>query len=236
MVTKPAALALWRALAFATWACAALSTYSARPPTKISPRPIDVVPASERSVDGTVTLTVETVSALGERHDEAALATLIGLADRGAPAVTEAALDGIAQIGGKEARSYLAQRLSDAPEAELGQLATALARMGGLEAHEILFRSASSARPALRDAARTALATLDTPDARAFMLAALNDEDPSVAVAYFSDCVDVRAVPELERNEARCACSLGSFACSTASAISASLSSKRATAASPLSP
>lgn len=203
MVKPPFGLAAWRVLALATWAFAALTAYRARPQTKVGPSAVSAVsaPAGDHAAPSAIaaSATIETVSSLGERHDDDALATLIAIADHGAPAVQDAAIDGIVQIGGKEARSYLAQRMSDAPEGELSQIARALARTGGVEAHEILFRAARSARPALRTEARTAIATLDTPDVRAFMLEQLQDAEPEPAVIYFADCADARAIPALER-------------------------------------
>ena len=199
MVTNSCVLAAWRVLTLATWALAAAATYRARPPTKVELSTLAPKSVSEPVFALPSTSTIETVTALGERHDAAALGALIAIADHGAPRVVDAALDGISAIGGKSARSYLAQRLSDAPDAELSSVAQALARSSGIEAHDILFRAASSARPTLRAEARAAIALLDTADARGFMLEELNSEEPLVAVNYFADCVDARAVPGLER-------------------------------------
>ncbi|MET0795186.1 MAG: hypothetical protein ABW061_26950 [Polyangiaceae bacterium] len=94
----------------------------------------------------------------------------------------------------------LARRFSDAADAELSELATALASLGGQAAHQVLFSAARSSRASCRAAALEALATIDTADVREFMVEQLNTPDPApAAVAYFADCHEPRALPALER-------------------------------------
>ncbi|MES1178475.1 MAG: hypothetical protein ABUL62_29405 [Myxococcales bacterium] len=94
----------------------------------------------------------------------------------------------------------LARRFSEAADADLPELATALATLGGPRARQVLFTAARSSRPSSQIAALEALATIDTPDVRELMLAELNEREPLPAViTYFTDCQEPRALPALER-------------------------------------
>ncbi|HEY0469651.1 MAG TPA: hypothetical protein VGC79_35920, partial [Polyangiaceae bacterium] len=131
--------------------------------------------------------------------DSAALASLIAIVQRGEPKLVAAALEGIAQIGGDQAREFLVRRFHAAANAELPGLASALATLGDAPARAVLQSAARSARPVARSAAFDALTTLDTADVREFMLQALNFVEPSPAASYFSNCREPRALPALER-------------------------------------
>lgn len=93
----------------------------------------------------------------------------------------------------------LSERLNSAPDSGLSDAANALTTMGGPQAHALLQAATHSRRAAVRDAAFAALVNVDTPDIRDFMLAALNEAEPTSAVGYFLDCRDPRALPALER-------------------------------------
>jgi hypothetical protein len=98
------------------------------------------------------------------------------------------------------ALAQLARRFSDAADADLGELASALATRGGARARQVLFTAVRSSRPSSQVAALEALGTIDMPDVREFMLAQLNEPEPPVAaVNYFADCQEPRALPALER-------------------------------------
>jgi HEAT repeat protein len=198
-------LKLWRALALSSSALAlALSLHpkAAQPVAANSMSSAHTVgtPPAPLAIDSR---SLSAVNALRESGDESALEALIGIQLHAAPDVASAALRGIAQIGGRRAREYLAQRLADANASELPDLAQALAEIGGPEAHEVLRRTAQSTRIPAQDAARAALTSLDTPDARDFMLEELSRPEPAQiqtqAVAYFVDCQDPRAAAALER-------------------------------------
>jgi len=170
-VRKLDAVWRWRALACLTWAWAAILVCRARPEPEHGPSAGAVSPARRAAPS-----------------PQLAPSSAVNVeASQDAPQFTE-----------KSSISAIAQRLSEAPEAELARLTGALAAAGGLEAHAVLFRAANAARPGLKSQARSAIATLDTADARAFMLDALNDDEPTEAVSYFADCIDARAVPKLE--------------------------------------
>jgi hypothetical protein len=199
-------LQVWRALALSSSGLAlvlTLTRHSGPAPLAVSlakPAASEATPL-ELPVD--VSPSLSAVSALAETGAETALDALIGIHQRGAPEVASAALHGIAQIGGRRAREYVAQRFADASASELPDLAQALAEMGGRDAHDLLRSAARSPRSPAAEAAREALASLDTPDARDFMLeelsSALPEQNQTEAVAYFADCQDARATPALER-------------------------------------
>ncbi len=174
-----------------------------------SPKPIPVPPELPASLHRRTTnrasaasLAPEVVARLNAARassDGPALESLLDLATHGAPAVAAAALEGIAQIGGERARSFLVQRLHDAPDTDLSKLTEALAQLSDPLAREALRTAARSPRVVLRSAAFEALATLDTDDVRDFMLGQLSGPDADSSIGYFADCRDPRAVPALER-------------------------------------
>ncbi len=139
------------------------------------------------------------LSALAASADDAALDTLIAIAEHGEPTQVTAALAGIAQIGGDRARRFLERRFSAATDAQLPELAAALATLGDAPARAILQSAARAPRPAMRGAAFGALSTLDSADVREFMLQALAGVEPIFAANYFADCREPRALPGLER-------------------------------------
>jgi hypothetical protein len=192
---------LWRFAALATTASAIALTEWPMPRTQL---PASVVAPKLVAADPSASSfepppALADVRALADSADDAALGSLIALAEHAAPEIADAALDGIVQIGGRRAREYLASRFADARASELAGLGQALAQLGGPAARAILFEAAHSTRISARDAARDAIAMLDTPDARSFMLEQLREPNATQAVAYFADCQDARAVPLLER-------------------------------------
>ncbi len=198
-------LYVWRALALSSSGLALALTLYSRPSASVATNSTRPAPSETRPLELPVDLppSLSAVSALAETGDETALDALIGINQHAAPEVASAALNGIAQIGGKRAREYLAQRFADASSSELQDLAHALAEMGGREAHDLLRNATRSPRHPTAAAAREALASLDTADARDFMLEELNSalpaQDQAEAVSYFADCQDARATPALER-------------------------------------
>lgn|GEM_PF-1529082 len=196
-------LHVWRALALASSALAL--TLHSRPPPPVATSLAGPAPAEAQPVElpSSVPQSLSAVSTLTDAGDETALDALISINQHASPEVASAALSGIAQIGGKRAREYLARRFADASASELLDLAQALAETGGREAHDLLRSAAHSPRIPAAEAAREALASLDTPDARDFMLGELSSTLPvqsqTEAVAYFVDCQDARATAALER-------------------------------------
>jgi len=93
----------------------------------------------------------------------------------------------------------LAARFAASTDAELPELAISIAKLGGRDAHDFLLRSAHSDRPAASSAAFAALTKTDTPQVREFMLEELRLSGSAEAVSYFTDSVEPRAVPDLER-------------------------------------
>ena len=191
----------WRFFAFTFSASALALTLCAKPrasppsplPAAASASELELAPAAQG-------LRVqEPVNALGVSADGAALAALIAIARQGEPKLLSAALEGIAQIGGDQARQFLARRFDEATDAELPELAAALATLGDTPARALLQSAARSPRPMTRRAAFDALSTLDTADIREFMLQALADIEPSAAASYFQNCREPRALPALEQ-------------------------------------
>jgi hypothetical protein len=191
---------LWRFAALASTVSAVALTARAVPHAKLAPpAPTPIMAAANPVVaSAEPPPSLARVHALADTADDAALDSLIALAERDAPEIARAALDGIVQIGGKRAREYLASRFADSPSFDLSLLGQSLAELGGPEARAMLFEAARSTRLGAREAARDAIATFDTPDARSFMLEELREPSPLQALAYFADCQDARAVPLLE--------------------------------------
>jgi len=190
---------MWRAFALALSASALTLAARARPVAPLAPITHRVPAATDaRETPDAMPTTVAQVSSLRENGDAAALESLIAIAQRSDPRLLNAALEGIAQIGGDRAREFLERRFEAATDAELSELASALATLGDDRARAFLLVAARSPRPAARSAAFDALSSLDTTDVREFMLRALTFADPSPAASYFLNCREPRALPGLE--------------------------------------
>jgi HEAT repeat protein len=199
MNTTRRSLQAWRALSFVASSLAIAlvlwPTPAARTVRRADPAPIAVV---EQPTTPDFSESLSGVHERTEGDDQAALDSLIAICEHATPQVASAALNGIVQIGGTRARTYLAQRFGSGKASEVSELAQALAQLGDPEATAVLLQAARSERVPVREAAREALASLDTPEARSFMLEELSGPDSAQAIAYFADCVDARAVTRLE--------------------------------------
>jgi hypothetical protein len=192
---------VWRALALIFSASALTLALCAKAAESRAPAPHGSAPATPLQPPPSAAELAprERVQARGANLDGAALEALIATAEQGEPELLSATLEGIAQIGGDRARQFLVRRFSEATDAELPALASALASLGDAGARAALQSAARGARPARRGAAFEALATLDTADVREFMLQALAEVEPTAAINYFLDCREPRALPALER-------------------------------------
>ena len=199
MNTAHRSLQAWRALSFAASSLAIALTLWPKPVARTvrhaDPQPTAAVKQSQTP---DVPDSLSSVHELAESGDQAALESLIAICEHATPQLASAALKGIVQIGGTRARTYLAQRFTNGRASELSELAQALAQLGDPEASALLLQAARSERLPAREAAREALASLDTPEARSFMLEELSGPDSGLAIAYFADCEDARAVTRLE--------------------------------------
>jgi hypothetical protein len=196
---SPVTRTLWPALAI-TFSASALSLSLCAKPAESLKRPPEAAAATElgRPIAPVRELRAA-VSTLEASRDDAALEASIATVQRSDPQLRSTALQDIAQLGGTRARQFLIGRFTQATDAELPELATALAALGDSPARAVLQTAARGARPAARSAAFYALSTLDTADVREFMLQALGDAEPTAAADYFSNYREPRALPALER-------------------------------------
>ncbi|MEO6599970.1 MAG: hypothetical protein ABIQ16_08880 [Polyangiaceae bacterium] len=204
---KSARMRLWRGVALGLSTLAAgLSGYGTLTQHKavaVESAPAEHAPRAEHPALAvprpSLPMSSEEVTQLAATRDPAALERLFVIAAQEQSGASSAAYDGIAHFGGDRALRFLNQRLNSAPDSELFNAASALTTRGGAQAHAALQAATHSRRVAVRDAAFAALVNVDTPDIRDFMLAALNDPEPTSALSYFLDCRDARALPALER-------------------------------------